>query len=66
MALSFLGDLIWLLYWVPFWYSESMAKWNKGLHSFVVLCAVGNLILKIIVVGALSQVKSADLKNSID
>lgn len=28
MALSFLGDLLWLFYWVPFWYSEQMAKWN--------------------------------------
>lgn len=65
MALSFLGDLLWLFYWVPFWYSEQMAKWNYGLHSFVVLCAVGNLILKLIVIGALATVNKADLKNSL-
>lgn len=66
MALSFLGDLLWLFYWVPFWYSEQMAKWNQGLHSFVILCAIANLVLKIIVIGALATVNQADLKNSLN
>ena len=63
MAMSFLGDLLWLFYWVPFWYSEQMAKWNQGLHSFVILCAIGNLVLKVIILGCLSTVKQDELKN---
>lgn len=63
MAMSFLGDLLWLFYWVPFWYSEQMAKWNMGLHSFVILCAVGNLVLKVIIIGCLATVKQDELKN---
>lgn len=64
MALSFLGDLMWLFYWVPFWHSEQMAKWNQGLHSLVTLSAVGNLLLKLIVLGTLATVNQAELKNS--
>ena len=56
MGLGLLGDLIWMLYWVPFWNSEQMVKWNKGLHSLVILSATGGLILKIIILVALNFV----------
>ena len=65
LTLTFFGDLLWLFYWVPFWYSEHMAKWNQGLHSFVILCAVANLVLKVIIIGCLATVNKADLKNSL-
>jgi len=56
MALSLLGDLLWLFYWVPFWNSKEMAKWHAGLHSLVILSSVGNLVLKLIVLGTLATV----------
>ena len=63
MGLALLGDLIWMLYWIPFWHSEQMAKWNSGLHSLVILASTGGLILKIIVLGALTQVNAKELDN---
>lgn len=65
MALAFLGDLLWLLYWVPFWHSEQMAKWNQGLHSLVILSSVGNLVLKLIVLATLATVNQKELNNTL-
>ena len=64
VAFAFIGDLLWLFYWVPFWYSEQMAKWDMGLHSFVCLCTLGSLVLKLIILGAIATVNKNDLKNA--
>ena len=64
MAVSWLADGIWLLYWVPYWHSEQMSKWNAGLHNFVILCALGGFVLKLVILASLATVKQADLKNS--
>ena len=63
MGLAFLGDLLWMLYWIPFWHNETMAKWNQGLHSLVILCVTGECVLKLIILLAFTQVKSAELDN---
>ena len=42
-----------------------MAKWQVGLHSFVIFCSFANLVLKIIVVGTLATVNESDLRNAI-
>lgn len=64
IAISWLADGIWLLYWVPYWHSEQLAKWNAGLHNFVILCAFGGFVLKLIILASLATVKQADLRNS--
>ena len=64
MAVSFLGDLLWLVYWVPHWWSSEMGKVQAGLHNFVILVSFANFILKLIVLGTLASVKQEDLKNA--
>lgn len=54
--LALLGDILWLMYWVPHWWSQEMAKWQSGLHNFVILCVVALLILKVIIVPTLASV----------
>ena len=64
LALTFLGDLLWMVYWVPFWWGSEMAKWQLGLHNFVILTSFANFVLKLIVIGTLATVKQEDLKNA--
>jgi hypothetical protein len=63
-ALALLGDVLWLFYWVPHWWSEEMAKWQAGLHNFVILMVVGLLVLKIAIIPTLASVSSSDLRNA--
>ena len=64
LAVSFLGDLLWLTYWVPHWWSSEMGKVQAGLHNFVILGSFANFVLKLIVLGTLASVKQEDLKNA--
>jgi len=63
ISVSVIADVVWLLYYVPFWMSDQMAKWNAGVHSAVVFCSIADVVLKIIILGVLATVKSDDLKN---
>ena len=65
LALTFVGDLMWMLYWVPHWWGSEMAKWQLALHSFVIFVSFANFILKLIVIATLASVRQADLKNAI-
>jgi hypothetical protein len=63
-TLALLGDLLWLFYWVPHWHSDEMAKWQSGLHNFVILCVVALLLLKVVIVPTLLTVSSSDMRNA--
>ena len=56
LAITFIGDLLWLTYWVPHWWSAEMGKVQAGLHNFVILCSVANFVLKLIVLATLATV----------
>ena len=64
LAITFIGDFLWLVYWVPHWWSAEMGKVQAGLHNFVILCSFANFVLKLIVLGTLATVKQEDLKNA--
>ena len=64
LAISFVGDFLWMVYWVPHWWSSEMGKVQAGLHNFVILTTFANFILKLIVLGTLASVKQEDLKNA--
>ena len=64
LAVTFVGDFLWLVYWVPHWWSAELGKVQAGLHNFVILCSFANFILKLIVLGTLATVKQEDLKNA--
>ena len=65
LAITFIGDLLWMLYWVPFWWDPEAAKYQLGLHSFVILCSFVNWIMKLAVLIMLGLTKQADLNNAI-
>ena len=65
MAFTFVGDLLWMVYWVPHWWGSEMAKWQLALHSFVIFVSFANFVLKAIIIGTLATVREADLRNAI-
>lgn len=42
-------DVLWLLFWVPRYNEKEMAKWNYGLHMFVVFVSILEIALKVII-----------------
>ena len=42
-------DILWLLFWIPFYHDTEMAKWNYGLHMFVVATSILEVALKVII-----------------
>ena len=64
LAITFIGDFLWLVYWVPHWWSAEMGKVRAGLHDLVILCSFANFVLKLIVLGTLATVKQEDLMNA--
>ena len=65
MALTFVGDLLWMVYWVPHWWGSEMTKWQLALHSFVIFVSFANFVLKAIIMGTLATVRESDLRNAI-
>lgn len=64
LVLTFLADFLWMVYWIPHWWSKDMSKWNSGLHNFVILCSGLGFLLKIVIIGTLATVNQKDLKNA--
>ena len=64
LAVTFVGDFLWMVYWVPHWWSSELGKVQATLHNFVIFASFANFILKLVVLGTLATVKQEDLKNA--
>ena len=42
-------DILWLMFWVPFYNDKEVAKWNYGLHMFVVVLSIIEIALKAVI-----------------
>ena len=51
-------DVFWILFWVPYYNGADMAKWNYGLHMFVVFVSILEIALKVIIFFVLFSVQS--------
>mmetsp|Transcript_24200 Transcript_24200/g.37259 ORF Transcript_24200/g.37259 Transcript_24200/m.37259 type:complete len:106 (+) Transcript_24200:61-378(+) len=51
-------DILWLMFWIPYYNDKEIAKWNYGLHMFVVFVSILEIGLKAIVFLALFAAKS--------
>ena len=51
-------DVFWILFWVPYYNGTEMAKWNYGLHMFVVFVSILEIALKVIIFFVLFSVQS--------
>ncbi len=59
LAVSWVGDLLWMFYWIPYWNSSEMKDWQKGVHSFVIFFSAVNFLMKVIFVALMSLDRSA-------
>lgn len=48
-AFTWIIDIIWCLYWAPFWRSDIMKDWERGIHNFVIIMSVIGLIYKFVI-----------------
>ena len=64
MAVTFLGDFLWLAYWTPHWWGSEMRENQFYLHTFVIFVSFANFVLKLIVLGTLATVKEDELRNA--
>ncbi len=56
MFVTWIVDLIWLLYWTPFFRSEKMKDWEYGIHMFTVVVVIIEFIYKIVMMVILGLV----------
>ena len=49
LILTTVVDVFWILFWFPHYTSKEMAKWNYGLHMFVMTTSILEIALKVIV-----------------
>ena len=46
LLLTTFVDILWLMFWVPYYHDAEMVKWNYGLHMFVVVVSILEIFLK--------------------
>ena len=42
-------DVFWLMFWIPYYNDKEVAKFNYGLHMFVVVVSIIEIALKVII-----------------
>ena len=49
IVITLFVDFIWLIYWGPFWRSDIMKDYERGIHTFTIIMSIIGLFYKIIV-----------------
>ena len=65
LCVTWLVDLIWMVYWIPHWNSDEMKDWQKGLHNFVILCSLINFLMKLAVIVMLGFTERDNIKHKV-
>merc|ERR1712010_128304 len=55
LILTTVVDVFWLLFWIPYYNDKEIAKFNYGLHMFVILISILEIALKVIIFFVLFQ-----------
>ncbi len=63
LVVTWLVDLLWMVYWIPHWNSDEMKDWQKGLHNMVIFCSVINFLMKLAVIIMLSLTQKDTIRN---
>ena len=42
-------DVLWLMFWIPYYNDKEIAKFNYGLHMFVVVTSIIEIVIKVII-----------------
>ena len=48
MFVTWVVDLVWLLYWSPFYRSDKMRDWEYGIHMFTIVVVAIEFVFKLI------------------
>ena len=49
LVLTSIVDIFWLMFWIPYYNDKEIAKINYGLHMFVILVSILELVLKVMI-----------------
>ena len=49
LILTVVVDVLWIMFWLPFYNDKEVAKWNYGLHMFVVVISMIEIALKVVI-----------------
>ncbi len=66
LVVTWVVDLLWMVYWVPHWNSDEFKDLQKGLHNFVILCSLVNFLLKLAVIAMLGFTQRDMLRKQVD
>ena len=66
LVMTWVVDLLWMIYWIPHWASEEMQNVQKGLHDFVVFCSFVNFVMKLAVIVMLWLTQRDMLRKQVD
>ena len=47
MFITWVVDLVWLLYWAPFYRSDKMRDWEYGIHMFTIIVVILEFVFKL-------------------
>ena len=64
MFITWVIDLVWLLYWAPFFRSDKMRDWEYGIHMFTIFIVIVEFIFKLIMMIIVVLVDQADLRST--
>ena len=64
IAITFIGDFMWLSYWAPTWWGSELIKSQFYLHTFVIFTSFANFVLKLIILGTIAAINPEELKNA--
>ena len=55
IILTTVVDVFWLLFWIPYYNDKEIAKFNYGLHMFVIFVSILEIALKVVIFFVLFQ-----------
>ena len=64
MFITWVIDLVWLLYWAPFFRSDKMRDWEYGIHMFTIVIVIIEFIFKLVMMVVVVLVDQADLRST--
>ena len=66
MFVTWIVDLVWLLYWAPFYRSDKMRDWEYGIHMFTIIIVIIEFIFKLAMMILLALVDIKDIASAND
>ena len=66
LVVTWVVDLLWMIYWIPHWNSDELKNIQGGLHTFVIFVSVVNFLMKMAVIVMLGFTQRDMLKSRVN